>query len=65
VDTVTQNQQTVEREVLTDSGQNVEDSSGYSDTEPTDGTVWGTDNFGQILEDCSGHSDTEPTDGAV
>jgi hypothetical protein len=30
-------------EVLTDSGQTVEDSSGHSDTEPTDGTLWGAD----------------------
>jgi len=40
---VTQNQQTVECEVLTDSGQYVEGNSGQSDTESTDGTVWGTD----------------------
>ena len=39
VDVVTQNQQTVHCEVLTDSGQTVEGSSGHSDTEPTDGTV--------------------------
>jgi hypothetical protein len=31
--------QQMECEVLTDSGQGVEDSSGHSDTEPTDGTV--------------------------
>jgi hypothetical protein len=35
--------QIVECEVLTGSGQTVEDSSGHSDTEPTDGTVCGTD----------------------
>jgi len=40
---VTQSQQTVQCEVLTDSGQNVEGSSGHSNTEPTDGIVWGTD----------------------
>ena len=39
MDIVTQNQQTVQCEVLTDSGQTVEGSSGHSDTEPTDGTV--------------------------
>jgi len=39
VDIVTQNQHTVQCEVLTDSGQNLVDSSGHSDTEPTDGTV--------------------------
>jgi len=39
VDVVTQNQQTVRCEVLTETGQNVEDSSGRSDTESTDGTV--------------------------
>ena len=38
VDTVTQNQQTVQCEVLTDNGQTAEGSSGHSDTEPTDGT---------------------------
>jgi len=36
---VTQNQQTVHCEVLTYSGQAVGDSSGHSDTEPTDCTV--------------------------
>ena len=39
MDIVTQNQQTVHCEVLTDSGQTVEDSSGHSDTVPRDGTV--------------------------
>jgi len=39
VDIVTKNQQTVQCEVLTDSGQTVEGSSGHSDKEPTDGTV--------------------------
>jgi hypothetical protein len=43
VDIVTQNQQTVHCEVLTDSGQTLHDFSGHSDTEPTDGVVWGTD----------------------
>jgi len=43
VDTVTQNQGAVQCEVLTDSGVSVEDSSGHSDTESTDGTLWGTD----------------------
>jgi len=36
---VTQNQQTVECKVVTEDGQNLEDSSGHSDTEPTDSTV--------------------------
>jgi len=39
VDIVTQNKQTVQFQVLTDSGQTVEDKSGHSDTEPVDGTV--------------------------
>jgi hypothetical protein len=43
VDIVTQNQQTVRCEVLSDSGQTVHDISGHSDTEPTDGVVLGTD----------------------
>ena len=43
MDIVTQNQETVQCEILTDSEQVVEDNSGHSDTEPTDGTVCGTD----------------------
>jgi hypothetical protein len=39
VDIVTETQQTVQCEVLTDSGQTVEDSSGHTDRDPTDGTV--------------------------
>jgi hypothetical protein len=39
---VTQNQQTVQCEVLTDSGQTLKGSFGNSDTEPTDGTEKGT-----------------------
>jgi len=39
VDIVTQNQQTVQCVVLTDSGQIVEDSSGQNNTEPTDCTL--------------------------
>ena len=38
VDTVTQNQQTVQCEVLKDSEQTAEDSSGHTDPEPKDGT---------------------------
>jgi len=36
---VTENQQSVQREVLTNSGQTVEDSSGHSEKEPTDSTA--------------------------
>jgi hypothetical protein len=39
VETVTQKQQTVQCELLTDSVETVEESSGHSDTDPTDGTV--------------------------
>ena len=39
VDIVTQNQQTVQCEVLTESGQTLAKSSGHSDTEQIDGTV--------------------------
>ena len=39
VDIVTETQQTVQCEVLTDSGQTVEDSSGHSDRDPRGGTV--------------------------
>ena len=61
---MTQNQQTVQCEVLTDIWQTVEGSSRHSDTERTDGTVRGTDS-GQTVEGSSGHSDTEPTDGTL
>jgi len=65
VDIVTQNQETVQCEVLTDSGQIVETSSGHSDTEEqTVQCVVLRDN-GQRVEDSSGHSDTEPTDGTL
>ena len=39
MDVVTQNLETVKCEVMTDSGQTVDDSSGHSDTEQTGGTV--------------------------
>ena len=39
VDIVLQNQETEQCEVITDSGQTVEDSSGQSNTEKTDGTA--------------------------
>ena len=42
-DIVTENQQTVHSEVLTDIGITVKDSSGHSDTESTEGTLSGTD----------------------
>jgi hypothetical protein len=54
-------EQPVQCEVLTDNGQTVEDSSGYSDTEPTDGAVLGTDRHKETLENISGPSDTQPT----
>jgi hypothetical protein len=62
MDLVTQNQQTLDCELLTDSGQTVEDSNGHSDAEPTDGTWCGTTDFGQIVEKNNGHSVTETTD---
>jgi len=43
MDIVTENQQTVHSEVLTDSVITVEDSSGHSETESKDGTLWDTD----------------------
>jgi hypothetical protein len=42
MDIVTQDQQTLECELLADIGQTVEDSNGHSGTEPTDATVSGT-----------------------
>jgi len=38
VDMVAQNQQTAQCEVLTDSGETLEDSNGHSDTETSDDT---------------------------
>jgi len=61
VDIVTHNQQAVQCEVLTDSGQTVEDSSGPSDTEPKTVQCDVLTESGQILEDSSGHSDPDPT----
>jgi len=43
VDAVTQKQLMVQCVLLTYSGQTVQDTSGCSDTEPTDGTVGGTE----------------------
>jgi len=39
MDIVTHKQHTVQREVLTDHGQTLEDSSGHSDTERANGTM--------------------------
>jgi len=39
VDAVTRNQQTVQYELHRGSGQILQDTSGRSDTEPTDGTM--------------------------
>ena len=39
VDTVTQSRYTVQSEVLTESEQTLEENSGHSDIEQTDGTV--------------------------
>ena len=62
---VTQNQQTVHCEVLTDSGQTVEDIGGHSGTELTEGHCEVLTDSGQTVEDSSGHSGTEPTESAV
>ena len=43
MDIVTQNKQAVQCELLTESGQTVEDTSGHSDIEPTSSTVCDTD----------------------
>ena len=57
MDIVTQNLQTVHFEELTDSGQTVEASSGHSDTEPTDGTVSGTDRQYKTAVDIVKHNE--------
>ena len=46
---VAQNRQMADCEVLTDYGQTVERSSEYSDTEPTDGRLCGSD---RLWTDC-------------
>jgi len=50
--------------VLTDFGQTVEERSKHSDTEPSDGTVLGTDS-GESLEDNSGYIDGKPAEVSV
>ena len=57
--------QQMECEVLTDSGQTVEDDSGYSNTEPKDPQCKVLTESGQTVEDSIGHSDIEATDGTV
>jgi len=65
LDIETQNQQTVECEILTDSGQTLEDSIGQSDKnqQTVEGNVL-TD-IRLSVEDNFGHSDTEPTNSTV
>jgi hypothetical protein len=57
---VTQNQQTVRCEVLTDSGQTVEGSSERSDTEPETVQCEVLTENGQTLEESNVHIETEP-----
>jgi hypothetical protein len=65
MDIVRKNQHSVQCEVLTDSGQTVEDSCEqtledsniHNDKEPTDDTVRGTERSGQTVEDSKGHSE--------
>jgi hypothetical protein len=45
VDILIQIQHAARFEILTDFGQTVEDNNGYSDTQPTDGTVSGNDRY--------------------
>jgi len=49
-DTVTQNQQTVKCEVLTDTGETVEGSCGHNDTEPTNDSVRSTDKLDRMYK---------------
>ena len=62
VNIVTQNQLTVQCEILRNNGQVLEDSSEHSDTEPIDLTVSSTGSE-QNVQYRFGYSDTEPTDG--
>ena len=62
---MTQNQQAVYCEVLTDIGQTVEDSSGHSDTEQQKVQCEVLRDSGQTVEGSIKHSDTEPTGGIL
>ena len=50
MDIVLQNQQTVQCEVMTENGQNIQPSGGHSDTHPTYGTVLSTE---RRLTECT------------
>ena len=65
MDIVTKNQQTVKCEVLTDSGQTVEDSRGIVTQNQRAVQCEVLTDSGKTVEDSSRHSDTEPTDGTV
>ena len=52
----TQNQQTIQHEVMTDIGQTLQDTSGSSDTETANGTMWSTDIH---WADCTNHQWTQ------
>ena len=65
VDRVTQNKQRIQCEVLTESGQTVEDSIGHSDTDKQTVRCEVLTDSGQNVEGSSGHSDTEPTEDTV
>jgi len=52
-------------QVLTDSGQTIENSSGHSDTEQQTIRCELLTDRGEGAEGSSGHSDTEPTEGRM
>jgi hypothetical protein len=62
---VTQNQQTVQCGVLTDSGQNLEDRSVHIDPDLTEVQCEVLTDGRQSVEDIIGHIDTETKDGTL
>ena len=59
------NQKIVLCELLTDTGQSIEDSSGHNGTKPADGSLWGTARNWTDIWGISLHSDTEPWSGSL
>jgi hypothetical protein len=62
MDTVTQNQKTIQCVVLTDRGQNLLDINEHNETEQRAVQFEVLTGFGQILGHSNGHGHTEPSD---
>ena len=65
MDIVTQNQETLQCEVLTENVQTVKKSSGHSVTEPKTVQCEVLTDSGKTLEDSNGQRVTETTDGIM